>query len=393
MEEKGHRPTYLEIFGDLEHQDLLTMNYCITFPYVTHQKYQILEKALLDGHSPHELYLALHEIGALHFDHRKPTNHRKCLNILIAHAPITQHQLDAIFDDWLAYPSDLLGNEYPMFTDSFTVSMVKRGLSLVRDVQGVLRPLAQIEAIGKSTEQVESFFLSALFSDDLEALEHLQQSATLRTLFTDSDCSNAVDVVIHYERDVSEAWKPYYEGYKRFPGVQAKYYQQRPLRDYWLQITGAISEGSMSELERVFEPKFSPRLGGDAVLELVSDSTLITPEKQSVSKAFLVKHILAGADCSRAYRRLVHGRIEALDFLDLPIMLDEVVELAFKRDVASSWVFQVFLAMFTTEEILAHDRGQECLVLLHQITNDQSYLQLIDSLQYRGKAFAGDLGL
>lgn len=392
MEEQGQVPKYLKIFGDLERSDLGQMNSSVSFPYVHTMKYRILEKALQDGHSIHDLYLALKEIGELHFGDRKSANHRQCLCFLIAHAPISQQQLDEAINDWLAYPSDLMDKTYPFFSEYFTLGMVKRGLSLVRDAKGDLRPLAQIESLGKETQLVDAFFLSALYSDDLEALDHLHQSATLRTEFTAEDCSSAIDYVIHCERDSSPNWQAYYEGYKPFPNVHAKYYRPRPLRDYWLQITGAISEASLTDLERVFDPKFSPQLGSDAVLELAADTTL-TKDKQSVAKAFLVKHILAGADCHRAYLTLVHGRIEALDFLDQPITVEAVLKLALTQGTEKSWLYPVFVAMFTTEELLGHDCGQACLVLMHQMTNDQSYLPLIDSLQYRGKAFAADLGL
>lgn len=392
MEEQGQRPKYIEMFGDLDRSDLGQMNSGFSFPYVHTMKYRILEKALQDGHSIHDLYLALEEIGELHFDDRKSANHRQCLCFLIAHASITQQQLDEAVNDWLAYPSDLLDKNYPFFNEFFTLSMVKRGLSLVRNAMGDLRPLAQIEALGRESQLVEAFFLSALYNDDLEALEHLNQSATLRTEFTTEDCSSAIDHVIHCERDSSPNYQDYYQGYKPFPNVQAKYYRPRPLRDYWLQITGAISEASLTGLERVFDPQFSPRLGSDAVLELAADGTL-TIDKRVVAKAFLVNHILAGADCRRAYLTLVYGRIEALDFLDQPITIDAVLKFALAPGAETPWALPVFLAMFNTEELLAHDRGQECLMLLHQMTNDPSYLPLIDSLTYRGKAFAGDLGL
>jgi hypothetical protein len=392
MVEQGQRPKYLKIFGDLERSDLEQMNSTISFPYVHTMKYRILEKALHEGHSIHELYLALKEIGELHFGDRKSANHRQCLCFLIAHASISQQQLDEAINDWLAYPSDLMDKTYPFFSEYFTLGMVKRGLTLVRDAKGDLRPLAQIEALRTDTQLMEAFFLSALYSDDLEALEHLHQSATLRTEFTTEDCSSAIDHVLHCERDSSPNWQAYYEGYKPFPNVQAKYYRPRLLRDYWLQITGAISEASLTDLERVFDPKFSPKLGSDAVLELTSDNTLTT-EKRAVAIAFLVKHIQAGADCRRAYLTLVHGRIEALDFLDQPITVDAVLKLALTRGTETSWISPVFMAMFTTDELNAHARGQECLVIMHQMTNDLSYLPLIDSLQYRGQAFAADLGL
>lgn len=392
MEDQGQRPNYLSVFGDLDRFDLEQMISTVSFPYIHTQKYQILAKTLGEGHSIHTLYLALKEIGDLHFPDRKAGNHRQCLNFLLAHAPISQQQLDEAVTDWLAYPADLLDKTYPFFNEFFTLGMVKRGLSLVRDAKGALRPLEHFEALGSNTQLVEAFFLSALYSDDLEALYHLQQSATLRTEFTSNDCSSAVDDVIHYQRDASPNWLPYAEGHTPFPNVKAKYYRPRPLRDYWLQIAGAISEGSMATLEQIFEPKFSPLLGSVAFLELANDETL-TAEKMKVAKAFLVKHIEAGADVRLAFLTLVYGRIDALDFLDEPLSLDDVVEQACKRDEKGSWVFPFFLFMFSTEEVQAHDRSQECLVLLHQITNDQSYLLLIDSLQYRGKAFAADLGL
>lgn len=391
MEEQGQRPKYLEIFGDLERSDLGQLNSSVSFPYVHTMKYRILEKALQEGHSIHDLYLALKEID-LHFEDRKSANHRQCLCFLIAHASISQEQLDEAINDWLAYPADLLDKTYPFFSEYFTLGMVKRGLSLVRDTKGDLRPLAQIEALRKDTQLVDAFFLSALYSDDIEAVEHLYQSSALRTEFTTEDCSSAIDYVIHCERDSSPNWKAYYQDYKPFPNVQAKYYRPRLLRDYWLEITGAISEASWTDLERVFDPKYSPMLGSDAVLELASDKTLTT-EKRAVAIAFMVKHILSGAECRRAYLTLVHGRIEALDFLDQPITIDAVLKLALARDTETSWVFPVFMAMFTTEELNAHERGQECLVIMHQMTKDLSYLQQIDSLQYRGQAFAVDLGL
>jgi hypothetical protein len=148
----------------------------------------------------------------------------------------------------------------------------------------------------------------------------------------------------------------------------------------------------MAALERVFDPKFSAKLGSEAVLALASDSTL-TSDVLEVPKAFLVKHIEAGADVKLAFLTLAYGRIEALDFGDEPISLDDVVQKTLSREENLSWVFPLFLFMFSREEVHAHERGQECLMLRHQITNDPSYLLLIDSLQYRGKAFAGDLGL
>ncbi|WP_274644377.1 hypothetical protein [Pseudomonas serbica] len=392
MDYQGQAPKYLKIFGDLERSALGQMNAEVAFPYVHTMKFRLLEKALHEGYSIHELFLALKEIGELHFDDRKSANHRRCLCFLIAHAAITQQQLDAAVNDWLAYPSDLLDKTYPLFNELFTVDMVKRGLSLVRDAKGALRPLANIEAISNGTQLTEAFFLSALYSDDLDALEHLQQSPTLRREFTTNDCSKAVDDLIHWERDAPPGWASYYEGYKPLPNVQATYYRHRPLREYWLQITAAISEGSMATLERVFDPKFSAKLGSEAVLALASDNTL-TSDVLEVPKAFLVKHIEAGADVKLAFLTLAYGRIEALDFVDEPISLDDVVQKTLSREENLSWVFPLFLFMFSREEVHAHERGQECLMLRHQITKDPSYLPLIDSLQYRGKAFAADLGL
>jgi hypothetical protein len=109
---------------------------------------------------------------------------------------------------------------------------------------------------------------------------------------------------------------------------------------------------------------------------------------------FLALHIKAGVDAYPAYLEARYGRVKAMDFLDDPRDAEEIIDWCMgSRLRERSQDHSFFLAMLAPEELLKHERGQECLQRVHELTRDAKLLPLITSLQYRGKAFGEDLSL
>lgn len=391
MDTHAPTPSFKDVFGNLSESSANFLWWGgMTFPYVDSPKYKVLEQAILAGYSLHTIYRLLNELpSAGEYDDMKP-QHRGALNIVVAHAPLSQRLLDGIVKDWSDYPNDLCRGVYPFIPDSWTIGMAKRGLSLVRDADCSLHPIEWFEKIVESKDQAASFFLSALCTDDLEAVDHLRKSALLRSFYTERNCSDAVDGILKYDGAVPENKSSYFEGQRPFPRVIARYHHPRVMRDYWENIAIAIADESLSQMIKAFDPNLSRRLGSDAFLEIEKDK--LTGDKLLVAQAFLVKHIKAGADCKLACLTLLHGRIAAMDFMDEPLSIDEVIDESMSKERRYA-LFPIFLLLFPIEELVAHPRSKECLAVLHSITRDPSYLPLIDDLQYQSAAFAEDLGL
>lgn len=384
-------PTLQDIFGELpEASNNFAWWSGIRFSHAANANYNALEKAILAGHSIHTLYNLLCGLPANDRNDSPSFQVRRSFNLIFINASLTQQLIDGFFQDWSDYPEELCGEIFPFIPDAWSLGMAKRGLSLMRDAGGRLRAIEDIEKIVKSKDQAAVFFLSAICNDDLQAIDHLQQSTLLRSYYTERDCRDAVDGILRYEGSEDDEKSHFYENYRPFPTVAARYHHRRPMRDYWTLINVAIADESMEQMHRAFDPDLSRRLGSDAFLEIAKEK--LTGDKLLIAQAFLVKHIQAGADCKRACLALLHGRIEAMDFMDEPLLLDEVIDEAMSKERKYA-LFPLFMLLFPIEEVAAHPRGRECLVVLHSITRDPSYLPLIDDLQYQATAFAADLGL
>ena len=345
------------------------------------------------GYSPFEIFTALcsKSVGGEH-------NHRATVFLAIAHAHIGQLEFDQVFRDWLDHSKDLLGNvgsskRFPAFNEAETAVMVKRGISLVRRADGTLRPHEELEGFAGKGGQAFSFIQSALLHDDLEALEHLELTPGMAKRIDHDDIVEFVDSIVHAKREFADKGEEHFEGLPAIPRVMERFYTHRLMRDYWLAITGAISKGSMDALEASFDDKLSIRGGSDLVLDLINDQTITLPTQRSVATAYVAKHVAAGADMVDAYHVMVLGRVYAKDFAGTPVPLDAVVSRALSQDSVVRGQSQWFLFMYTTEQILEHHSGQDCLKVLYRMTGDLKYMACIESLEFRGQEFLKELGV
>lgn len=382
-----------KIFGHLPSLIQALLAYPINRKEAPAELLEYFSQAFEDGFSPSDVFRALSEMTVDAGD-----QNRESVFLAIAYSKIGPVQFESFFQDWLHHSEDLLGKvgspkRYPAFNEVETAVMAKRGISLVRRPDGSLRPVEELQSFAGTRAQVFSFIHSALLLDDLEGLDHLESIPGMAQYFDQEELVELVDAFVHYSRDFEGNGAEHFEGLAPIPNVMARFYIVRPMRDYWLAITGAISKGSVAALEASFDSNLSLKGGSDLVLEILQDKTIREPLQRKVAIAYLVKHIGAGANMFDAFHVIQHGRVAAKDFAGSPVPLDAVVRLALSQDASDEEPFELFLLMYTTDQILEHDRGQDCFKLLYSLTGDLKYMACIESMEYRGKAFLNELGI
>ena len=265
--------------------------------------------------------------------------------------------------------------------------MSANGHSLVRSRSGIIIPDKILDSISISCDVVKAVFTSAVLTGDLDAIEHLNLKFSYRSQFNSRDmgflCKSISDFSdydpILYSRVASNF---------DVSGVLRKHSKRRAFSDYMESIVNYVCSPASSA--DVFDLELSKKAGPTLISSLldVFDQTIKDDEVNRRNK-LLARHVLNTDGSYMAFLESRHGRVGALDYVDDPINNLEVIDYCLDQDNRLDF----FLCMFSIEELLQHDKGQECLRRVFEMTRDPKVLEKIDSLEFKGQAFHDDLGL
>jgi hypothetical protein len=268
--------------------------------------------------------------------------------------------------------------------------LAREGRNLVRQRRGSLVPDSALRAF---VPVAPTFYISAILNDDLEAIDHLNTIPEMRAKFSADDIRKECNRVRDFSNKFSEFTHTYFLSLK-INKVYDRFRKELPLTDYFNKISNAIKEEK--GLDEHFDASLSLRFGPSMISSILEKHSKLAGDGQlKVRDMFLAKHIKAGVDAYSAYLESRFGRVKAMDFIDDPRDSQDIIDwcLGSRTREERGQDHSFFLAMLTPEELLKHERGQDCLRRVHELTRDVNVLKLITSLQYRGKAFGEDLSL
>lgn len=268
--------------------------------------------------------------------------------------------------------------------------LAREGRNLVRQRKGSLVPDSALRAF---IPVAPTFYISAILNDDLEAIDHLNTLSEMRSKFSSEDIRKECNRVRDWSNKYPEFTHRYFLSLK-INKVYDRFRKETPLTDYFNKIANVIKEEK--GLDKGFDAALSLRFGPSMINSILEKYSKLAGDGQlKVRDMFLAKHILAGVDAYPAYLESRFGRVKAMDFIDDPRESQDIIDwcLGTRTREERGQDHSFFLTMLAPEELLKHERGQECLQRVHELTRDPKLLQLITSLQYRGKAFGEDLSL
>lgn len=268
--------------------------------------------------------------------------------------------------------------------------LAREGRNLVRQRKG---SLMQESALRAFIPVAPTFYISAILNDDLEAIDHLNTIPEMRSKFSSDDIRKECNRVRDFSNKYSEFTHRYFLSLK-INKVYDRFRKETPLTNYFNKIANVIKEEK--GLDNGFDAVLSLRFGPTMINSILEKYSKLAGDGQlKVRDMFLAKHILAGVDAYPAYLESRYGRVKAMDFIDDPRESQDIIDwcLGTRTREERGQDHSFFLTMLAPDELLKHERGQECLQRVHELTRDVNVLKLITSLQYRGKTFGEDLSL
>lgn len=268
--------------------------------------------------------------------------------------------------------------------------------SLIRDEQNRLLQHSDLLKFTSRREQALSFYMSAVWKDDVEAINHLNKMPEMREHVSIEDIQEIFEKMDRYTHYVPSSFHGYFSKLKTPINVRNKFYEVTPILTYANNVNEAVRSGSIKALNDVFDPALSIRAG----YSLISDVVKLCNQEirartqlniNTVAAACIVKLIESGVPVYPAYLELKYGRYGVIDLINTPPNRKVIIERCLDEPKSGSPDMTFALMMFTVDELLEHERGQELLERLHSFTNDAKLLKHITSLEYRGKAFSSDL--
>lgn len=296
--------------------------------------------------------------------------------------------LSKLLNEVIQNPEELSG--IPEFWVPDIARLAREGRNLVRQRKG---SLMQDSALRAFISVAPTFYMSAILNNDVEAIDHLNTIPEMRSKFSSEDIRKECNRVRDFSNKYPECTHRYFLGLK-INKVCDRFRKETPLTDYFNKISNVIKEEK--GLDNSFDAALSLRFGPFMISSILEKHSKIAGDGQlKVRDMFLAKHILAGVDAYPAYLESRYGRVKAMDFIDDPRDNQDIIDwcLGSRTREERGQDHSFFLAMLAPEVLLKHERGQECLQRVHELTRDVNLLKLITSLQYRGKAFGEDLSL
>lgn len=265
--------------------------------------------------------------------------------------------------------------------------MSVNGHSLVRSRSGSIIPDKILDPISSSCDVVKTIFASAALTGDLEAIEHLNLKSLYRAQFNSSDMGFLCKAIADFS-DYDPILYSRVTANFDVAGVLKKHSKRRVFSDYMESIINYICRSASSS--DVFDLELSKKSGPALISSLleVLDQTIKDDEVKRRNK-ILSQHVLNTDGSHMAFLEARYGRVGALDYVDDLINNLEVIDYCLDQGNK----FDFFLCMFSIEELLQHDKAQDCLRRVFEMTRDPKVLEKIDSLEFKGQAFHDDLGL
>lgn len=268
--------------------------------------------------------------------------------------------------------------------------------SLIRDEQNRLLQHSDLLKFTSCREQALSFYMSAVWKDDVEAINHLNKMPEMREHVRIEDIQEIFEKIDRYTHYVPSSFHGYFSKLKTPINVRNKFCEVTPILTYANNVDEAVRSGSMKSLDDVFDPALSIRAGYSLISDVAKLCNLDSRARaqlniNKVAASCVVKLIESGVPIYPAYLELRYGRYGVIDLIDTPPNRKEIIDRYLDEPKPGSPDMTFVLLMFTVDELLEHERGQDLLERLHGYTNDAKLLKHITSLEYRGKAFSSDL--
>lgn len=265
--------------------------------------------------------------------------------------------------------------------------MSVNGHSLVRSRSGRINSDKMLDSVSINCDVAKTFFTSAALTGDLEAIEHLNLKSSFRSQFNSRDMEFLCKTIVDFSNSSQMLYNRVARNFD-VSGVLKSYSKKRAFSDYMDSIINYVCKPECSA--NIFDLELSKKSGPTLISSLldVFDQTIKYDEVTRRNK-ILSQHILNTDGSHMAFLEARYGRVGALDYVDDPINKLEVIDYCLDQENRLDF----FLCMFSIDELLQHDKGQDCLRRVFEMTRDPKVLEKIDSLEFKGQAFHDDLGL